>query len=85
MPVTASPNDGIMNATGISREPNVWIGYTKHARNYLDKQAKAPNTEQQIRHLKEFYKQHFSSTERVMLRWLWCQRPVVQICEIIPT
>jgi len=66
-----------------NQEPEIWIGYNKNGRNYLDKQAKALNTEQQIRYLSEFYKLRFSVTERAKLRWLWCQRPVVQICEVM--
>ncbi|KAI4662007.1 uncharacterized protein J4E78_004798 [Alternaria triticimaculans] len=66
-----------------NQEPEIWIGYTKNGRNYLDKQAKALNTEQQTRYLSEFYMLRFSVRERVMLRWLWCQRPVIQICEVM--
>ena len=84
MSVTISPDDRTTNATVIGREPDIWIGYTKHGRNFLDKQTKALNTEQQIIHLFKVYKLRFSTTERVRLRWLWCQRPVVQICEITP-
>lgn len=67
-----------------NQEAEIWIGYTKHSCDYLDKQSKALNTEQQILQLIEVYKLRFIATERVRLRWLWCQRPVVQICEITP-
>ena len=84
MSVSVRLTSHIADPSVANQEPEIWIGYTKHGRNYLDKQIKAPNTEQQMIYLIEFYKLCFSSTERVMLRWLWCQRPVVQICEITP-
>jgi len=82
MSAITNPVEQVMTTTVPNQDLEIWIGYTKHGRNYLEKQTKAPNTEQQIIHLIEFYKLCFSTMERAMLRWLWCQRPVIQVCEI---
>jgi ribosomal protein S15P/S13E len=82
MAAGAGAVEQVMNPTSNAQELEVWIGYTKHGRNYLDKQAKALNTEQQILRLVDYYKQHFSTRERAVLRWIYCQRPIVQICEV---
>lgn len=66
----------------MQQEPEIWIGYIKQQRNYLDKQVKAPNTEQQIRALRRYYELRFCRRERLVSRWIYCQRPVVQIGEI---
>jgi hypothetical protein len=62
--------------------PEIWVGYTKHGRHYLDKQLKGPNTEQQVRALQMYYEQRFTPYERVILRWTYCQVPVVQVGEL---
>ena len=62
--------------------PEIWIGYIKNRRNYLDKQPKAPNTEQQIRALQEYHQQLFTSTERFISRWIYCQKAIVQVGEL---
>jgi hypothetical protein len=84
MKMTAKANtvEQAIDLTAVNQEVEIWIGYTKHGRNYLGKQTKAINTEQQIIHLIEYYKLNFCSTERIVSRWLCCQRPIVQICEI---
>jgi hypothetical protein len=56
----------------------IWVGYIKHGRDYLDKQPKGLHTEEQIRYLIRYYKQRFSRMDRHLLRWVYCQRPVVQ-------
>lgn len=61
---------------------SIRIGYTRHCRHYLDRLPKAPNTERQILDLHEYYEQHFTATDRFMLRWLLCQRPIIQISEL---
>jgi len=66
----------------LHRELEIWIGYTKHGRNYIDKQTKAVDTEQQILYLIEYCRLCFSATERIISRWVCCKRPIVQICEI---
>mgnify|MGYP003624110017 CR=1 FL=1 len=60
----------------------ICIGYTKHGRHYLDKQLKGTNTEQQIRALRMYYEQRFTPYERAILRWAYCQVPVVQVGEL---
>jgi uncharacterized protein YbgA (DUF1722 family) len=82
MAARAGAVEQVMNPTSNTQELEVWIEYTKHGRNYLDKQAKALNTEQQILRLVGYYKQHFSTRERAVLRWIYCQRPIVQIGEV---
>jgi hypothetical protein len=82
MAAGANTVEQVIDLTAVNQELEIWIGYTKHGRNYLDKQTKALNTEQQILYLTEYYKLYFRSTERIVSRWLCCKRPVVQICEI---
>ncbi|KAH7092058.1 hypothetical protein FB567DRAFT_588369 [Paraphoma chrysanthemicola] len=64
--------------------PNVeiWIGYTKNGRHYIDKQVKAPTAEQQMRALKWYYNSTFTSFERFAMRWMYCQIPIIQIGEL---
>jgi hypothetical protein len=60
-------------------DPAIWVGHTKHGRNYLDKLPKEPDTEKQIRCLQHYYAKRFCRKDRYLLRWVYCQTPVVQI------
>jgi hypothetical protein len=71
-----------MAIQGTARVPEIWIGYTKHGRHYLDKQPKAANTEQQLRALQNYFHQRFTSTERFVSRWIYCQKPIIQVGEL---
>lgn len=69
-------------ARNVAQAPGIWIGYTKNRRSYLDKQPKALNTEQQMLALREYYLERFAFIERLIARWIKCQKPIIQIGEL---
>lgn len=62
--------------------PEIWIAHIRHGRSYLEKQLKAPNTEQQLLALKKHYQQYLSRRHRFVLRWFFCRRIVIYIGEL---
>jgi hypothetical protein len=59
----------------------IWISYIKNGNSYIDKQLKLPTTEQQVRALQKYINYHFTSSERFVVKWVFCQRPIVLIGE----
>ncbi|KAH7068114.1 hypothetical protein BKA63DRAFT_106373 [Paraphoma chrysanthemicola] len=62
--------------------PEIWIGFTKNGRHYIDKQLKAGTAEQQMWALKGYYDSTFTSFERFNVRWMYCQVPIIQVGEL---
>ncbi|KAH7400612.1 hypothetical protein DE146DRAFT_467783 [Phaeosphaeria sp. MPI-PUGE-AT-0046c] len=62
--------------------PMIWTGYTKNGRHYVDMRPKALDAETQLCSLLSYYEQHFSGKDQFWLRWIKCQKPVVQIGDI---
>ncbi|KAF2705371.1 hypothetical protein K504DRAFT_515369 [Pleomassaria siparia CBS 279.74] len=57
----------------------IWVGHIKHGRGFIDKQPKAANAELQLHAFDEYYMQSFSPTERTILRWMFCKKPMIFI------
>ncbi|KAF5534281.1 hypothetical protein FNAPI_12432 [Fusarium napiforme] len=62
--------------------PDIWIGYIKLGRNFLDIAAQMPDTEQQIKALQGYHKQKFTCLERLTRKWILCQHPIVLVGEL---
>jgi hypothetical protein len=60
----------------------IWVGYIKRGRNFLDTTAQMSDTEQQIKALQEYHKQKFNRLERLTRKWILCQHPIVLIGEL---
>jgi hypothetical protein len=85
MPLSQLPGliEPVATAAGLEAPAlEIWIGYTKNRRHYLDKQLKAPNTEQQLCDLREYSEAHFSKFDRFILRWIYCQVRIVEVGEL---
>ncbi|KAF5007597.1 hypothetical protein FDECE_6083 [Fusarium decemcellulare] len=60
----------------------IWVGFMKRGRSFLDKLPLAPNTEQQIRALQEYHRQKFTAFEHFTLKWILCKSPIVLVAEL---
>ncbi|KAH7349158.1 hypothetical protein BKA66DRAFT_554192 [Pyrenochaeta sp. MPI-SDFR-AT-0127] len=84
IPLSVLPAIAVLDSTSVIAHPvvEIWVGYTKDGRNFLGKQVKAPNAEQQVRALRAYYEKEFTPFERSVLRWMYCQVPVIQVGEL---
>jgi hypothetical protein len=55
----------------------IWVGYIKHGRNFIDKLPKADNIELQLYAFDEYYKRSFSPVKRFISKWVLCKKPVI--------
>jgi hypothetical protein len=60
----------------------IWVGYIKHRRSFIDKLPKADNIELQLYAFDEYYKRSFSPAKRFISKWILCKKPVIYAGEL---
>ncbi|KAK0288994.1 hypothetical protein LTR91_008053 [Friedmanniomyces endolithicus] len=77
---TPSPRatlDGTQNM--LKLEGEIWVGYERDARRYIDKRAMRVDACEQMRCLREWWEGLTSSPRQLLARMLFCQRPAVYV------